>query len=1032
MELGVLSSLSPPIVVVPSQRIKAWLQRQFADAMGIAMGMRFMGLMPAIDHVYQACFEASCKQPLFVSKSLLALDIEEALDKILTSDELKQQYSSLIRYVKPDKLISKQIQSLSHQLATNFLQYARFGGEFLKAWRKKEGWQQFLWKETLEKRGVLSDLLSEKKVLKKHHGTQLHLFALPFIPELFMNFLDRHSKRIKISHYVLSPCQVFYGDILSDRQKIALKEHAADSDFGIDNALLANWGYSGKLYQNQLETFNYETVEDYQPLEDKNHLSKLQNAILLSNRSDKTKQKNDLSMQVHAASSKLREVEILKETLIHLIVTSKNTIDPRNILVMAPDISDYVPFIEKVFGEQGCPFNYAVDDVPADRSSAFLKGLSQLIELFKGRFSLSEILDFVSNPCFLKRWKFTFDDVNQLEKWAKKGSLKWGLSKKQRDESLSLPEHRVEMLEASNIGTWEFVFDGILSGLGVIQDESMPQELYPLDYVENSLAELLGEWIHFFRSLKKGLDIKLHKTIMQWKAFLLNMVDDYLDVSVDEAGYGHFLNTLDTFDSSSTHLFSFESFWRCYLAEINSKTTPFHAQDLNAIQFCSMRTGRVCPSSIIWCMGMQDGAFPRSEGANPFNQMESDGDAFPTHLDEDRYLFLQIVISAQKFLHMSYIARSESDGGAQNPSLLIQELFQHLDLSIYYHPAQPFDQTYFSKTTAYPSYSQLQYDIAKDVYENKLTKRHVLFPQFFHADEQKSVKINTSEVDVNDLFRFAKNPIAFFLKNILNVYLNYDDQEEAKEFHLSSLDKHLFRKDMSKDRKALSRLCKAGRLPLGPFGELALRSSEKTIHLSQKKLQKMGVNEFKSIHIQLDKCNVKPLYIAENHWVLPAPQMLLSGKNPITLTGSFDGLISSGLLIPSKSQLSDLIVNWPFILVMQLLAHREKLWEPKAFFIEDGKSVHSEDPDKGLKAYLEYYLSDQPSILMPAWANSLLCGEAIDLKKAIKATLNQQKDPYLQWAFSFEDHFDAYLLHQQYARHYRQIFQECIGLHATV
>ena len=45
--------LAPQIIVVPSHHIKLWLQQNFINdpEIGVAMGMRFMGLMPAIDWI---------------------------------------------------------------------------------------------------------------------------------------------------------------------------------------------------------------------------------------------------------------------------------------------------------------------------------------------------------------------------------------------------------------------------------------------------------------------------------------------------------------------------------------------------------------------------------------------------------------------------------------------------------------------------------------------------------------------------------------------------------------------------------------------------------------------------------------------------------------------------------------------------------------------------------------------------------------------------------------------------------------------
>ena len=54
-------------------------------------------------------------------------------------------------------------------------------------------------------------------------------------------------------------------------------------------------------------------------------------------------------MQVHACHGPARQVEVLREVLLGLLADDP-TLEPRDILVMCPDIEAYAPLVEAAFG----------------------------------------------------------------------------------------------------------------------------------------------------------------------------------------------------------------------------------------------------------------------------------------------------------------------------------------------------------------------------------------------------------------------------------------------------------------------------------------------------------------------------------------------------------------------------------------------------------------------------------------------------------------------------------------------------------
>ena len=58
---------------------------------------------------------------------------------------------------------------------------------------------------------------------------------------------------------------------------------------------------------------------------------------------------DDHSVQVHACHGRARQVEVLREVLLGLLADDP-TLEPRDILVMCPDIETYAPLVEAAFG----------------------------------------------------------------------------------------------------------------------------------------------------------------------------------------------------------------------------------------------------------------------------------------------------------------------------------------------------------------------------------------------------------------------------------------------------------------------------------------------------------------------------------------------------------------------------------------------------------------------------------------------------------------------------------------------------------
>src|SRR5204863_5922993 len=58
---------------------------------------------------------------------------------------------------------------------------------------------------------------------------------------------------------------------------------------------------------------------------------------------------NDRSVQVHAWRGRARQVEVLRDAILHLLEEDP-TLEPRDVIVMCPDIETFAPLIQATFG----------------------------------------------------------------------------------------------------------------------------------------------------------------------------------------------------------------------------------------------------------------------------------------------------------------------------------------------------------------------------------------------------------------------------------------------------------------------------------------------------------------------------------------------------------------------------------------------------------------------------------------------------------------------------------------------------------
>ena len=174
------------------------------------------------------------------------------------------------------------------------------------------------------------------------------------------------SSRTEVHFFYLTPCREDWEFLYSRQEKKRLDETGFLPDDG--NSLLASWGKCGR----EMFSFLYSRIDriecheeddcilDFASDEDDSNLHLLQQNILDSTNTFCKKAAEDTSIQILNCHTPRRQLEILHDMLLAKFASGEAS--PHEVIVMAPDINDFAPLIETIFGAGALKNSYTVAD----------------------------------------------------------------------------------------------------------------------------------------------------------------------------------------------------------------------------------------------------------------------------------------------------------------------------------------------------------------------------------------------------------------------------------------------------------------------------------------------------------------------------------------------------------------------------------------------------------------------------------------------------------------------------------------------
>jgi exodeoxyribonuclease V gamma subunit len=424
----------------------------------------------------------------------------------------------------------------------------------------------------------------------------------------------------------------------------------------------------------------------------------------------RTLEPGDRSVQVHACHGIARQVDVLREVLLGLLADDP-TLEPRDVLVMCPDIDTYAPLIEAGFGlgdvvgDSGHPahrLRVRLADRSPVQTNPLLAVARELLDLAGGRAPASQVLDLARAEPVRLRFGFSDDDLEQLDVWARVSGVRWAFD----------ADHRADFGLSSYVAnTWEFGLDRLLAGVALSDDSSAwLDRALPLDDVGSAQVDLVGRLTEYVDRLRAATDrLTGSRPLDHWLDALDDGVASLTAVSSRDGWQpGQVQRELGRIRRAAAGLGDVTVRLPDVRALLSDRLAgrPTRANfRTGTLTVCTMVPMRSVPHRVVCLLGLDDGVFPRrgtidGDDLLARDPMTGERDA----RSEDRQLLLDAVLAATQTLVITYTGANEFSGQPRPPAVPLGELLDALDLTAttvdgtpvsaavtVHHPLQPFD-----------------------------------------------------------------------------------------------------------------------------------------------------------------------------------------------------------------------------------------------------------------------------------------------------------------------------------------------------
>lgn len=763
-------------------------------------------------------------------------------------------------------------------------------------------WQPALWRAVramldvpafAERWDVAVGALRDDPTTVAHLPERLTLFGLTALPATYLQVVEALAAHRDVHLMLLHPSADLWARVartVGDPAPSALPAREDDPTAELPrNPLLRSWGRDVREVQLLAPTGSGTRLLQH-PGDDRppaTLLERLQHDVRadrhpgsLTGSARPRLDPDDRSVQLHDCHGRLRQVEVLRQAILHLLADTPD-LEPRDIIVMCPDIEAFAPLITAVFGTTSTDadgdrrghdappsLRVRLADRALLRTNPLLEVVGTLLELVDGRMTASSVMDLLTRAPVRRRFGLSTEDTDRIEEWITDLRVRWGFDAAHR------VRHGLPPLDAH---TWQAGIRRLLLGATMADEQwRTVGDVVPYDDVEGSDTAVAGRFVELLQRVSDALTaLSAPRPAQAWRDAVVRAADRLTLPGVhDEWQRLQLHRLLDDLVREAT-VGGRASAVELTLPELRAalserlagrpSRTSHRTGDLTISTLVPMRS---VPHRVVCLLGLDDGTFPRQvvpDGDDLLHRAPRVGDRDPR--SEDRQLLLDALLAAQEHLVVTYAGRDERTNEPRPPAVPVDELRDAIDRTVATGTARPSDAVTIRHPLAEHDPRNFEpggldgwpgpttpwgFDAAVQQAASARRRPSVPTPPFLHAPLPA---VDEDVIDLDDLIAFLEHPVKAFVRRRLDVRLPSEEDEvtDAIPAELGNLDKwevgrHLLDGQLSghDTDRILAVLRASGVIPPGELATGALAEVEETVAAIIELSRRYGVTAHRS------------------------------------------------------------------------------------------------------------------------------------------------------------------------------------------
>ena len=603
----------------------------------------------------------------------------------------------------------------------------------------------------------------------------LHVFGVSSMPPLFLRLLDHVARVVPIHIYQLSPSEAYLGGLENRRKRLrrARREGEIVSEeelsFASGHELLASLARSSADLMDLFLDHCEQGVE-VPHWEEPTHpglLGHLQRDLLACEPTERpaVSWREDMSLTVHRCPGPSREAEVAADQVRHALERLEE-VYPRDVLVLCPDIATYGPLCEVAF--QGVPMT--VVDRPAVVDNPAAAVLEGLLDLMQGRWTVPDVMRVVGEPAVCEAHELTQEDLVSLRERLEACPIYWGVHGTHRAEVGAIDDEA---------GTWDHGVKRLL--LGLTSGSELPWSgVTPAGGLGDGDSTTLGTFFNLYVSLRE-----LYRPRAAWSTCgeLIDTLHRVLSALLETPHASNerlpeVLLALSEIKAATQVLEPPLTVPGELVVKLVRDWLDGERQERgflrNVVTVAEALPMRAIPYKVVVFMGLEEGAFPRSDAPVHRALMGQRQRGDRSRRDDDRALFLEAVLSARERLVLTYNGHDPVTGEARPASSVLEETVGALskicgveaDALVVSHPLHAWSLAYRDPSADPRAIGYARFDGQGRAWSSALEHAPRVREPWWSGPLPAA---SHTEVSIRDFVAFFKNPAAAWMEQRLSL-----------------------------------------------------------------------------------------------------------------------------------------------------------------------------------------------------------------------------------------------------------------------